>query len=147
MIMIIKEITVNGNFKYLWLKTVKDVDLSQHCARCLIGDYDNRINNGTKEEHDIKLNDGDIYYLCGVAFPYKWGNNFHLAFRYKDGSNIEYSNNGITVKIEDAERLPIDSKYNNPLDKHIHTKAYCTCRNWQFANYFETHLKVGNNND
>ena len=141
--MIIKKMEVERPFKYLWLKAVKYVDLSKHCARCLIGNYDNRINSDTKVVHDVELNDGDIYYLCGVAFPYKWENNFHLAFRYKDGSNIEYSNNGITVKIKDAERLPIDSKYNNPLDKHIHNKAYYTCRNWQFANYFETHLKGG----
>ena len=31
----INHISVNANFKYLWLKTVKGVDLEQHCARCL----------------------------------------------------------------------------------------------------------------
>jgi hypothetical protein len=141
--MIIREIKVESAFKYLWLKTVKDVDLSQHCARCLIGEYDNRINSNTKEEQDIELNNGYIYYLCGVAYPYKWENNFHLAFRYKKGGMIDYYSNGIHVVIEDAEALPIDEKYNNPLDKHIKIKAFYTCRNWQFANYFETHLKDG----
>ena len=51
-----------------------------------------------------------------------------------------------TVKVRfdgDAEHLPIDAKYNNPADVHYRTKSYCTCRNWQFANYFETHLKRG----
>ena len=36
----IKNMTVTSTFKYLWLKTVTDVDLSQHCAKCLIGEYD-----------------------------------------------------------------------------------------------------------
>lgn len=139
--MIIKEMRVDNTFKYLWLKTVKDVDLSQHCARCLIGDYDRRINSGTSEAHDIELNDGDIYYLCGVAFPYNWNNNFHLAFRHKDGGTIEYSHNGVSVVIENAERLPIDAKYNNPFDRHFKTKSYYTCRNWQFANWYKTHIR------
>ena len=141
--MIIKSIEVDGTFKYLWLKTVKDVDLSQHCARCLIGDYDNRINKDVKEKHNIELDYRYVYYLCGVSLPYKWENNFHLAFRYKKGGMIDYYSNGIHVVIEDAEMLPIDEKYNNTHDKNYRVKAYCTCRNWQFANYFETHLKGG----
>lgn len=140
--MIIKPIKVEGTFKYLWLKSVRDVDLPRHCARCLIGDHDSRINNRLREAHDIELAE-DAYYLCGVSSPYKRENNFHLAFRRKEGSSIEYSSNGVTVRIEDAERLPIDAKYNNPADVHYRTKSYCTCRNRQFANYFETHLKRG----
>ena len=143
--MIIKSIEVEGTFKYLWLKSVRDVDLSRHCARCLVGDYDGRINNRLREAHDIELFE-DVYYLCGVSSPYKWENNFHLAFRRKDGSTIDYSSNGVTVRIEGAERLPIDAKYNNPADMHYRTKSYCTCRNWQFANYFETHMKRGAEN-
>lgn len=143
--MIIKSIEVEGTFKYLWLKSVRDVDLSRHCARCLIGDYDGRINNRLREAHDIEL-DGDVYYLCGVSQPYRWENNFHLAFRRKDGNTIDYSSNGVTVRIEGAERLPIDAKYNNQADRHYRTKSYCTCRNWQFANYFETHMKRGTEN-
>lgn len=95
-----------------------------------------------KGAHDLEL-DGDVYYLCGVSRPYKWKNNFHLAFRRKNGSNIECSDNGVSVVIEGAERLPIDDKYNNPSDSHYRTESYSTCRNWQFANYFETHLKRG----
>lgn len=140
--MVIKSIEVKRPFRYLWLKSVRDVDLSLHCARCLIGDYDGRINNRLREAHDIEL-DEDVYYLCGVSEPYRWENNFHLAFSRKDGSTIDYSSNGVTVRIDGAERLPIDAKYNNPADMHYRTKSYCTCRNWQFANYFETHMKRG----
>ena len=28
----ITNLTINANFRYLWLKTVRDVDLTQHCA-------------------------------------------------------------------------------------------------------------------
>lgn len=140
--MIIRSIKVDGEFKYLWLKSVSDVDLSKHCARCLVGDYDGRVNAKLREAHDIKL-DGDVYYLCGVSQPYVWEKNFHMAFRRKDDSNVEYSDNGVSVVIEGAERLPIDEKYNNPFDIHYRAKSYSTCRNWQFANYFKTHLKRG----
>lgn len=143
--MIIKSIEVEGTFKYLWLKSVRDVDLSRHCARCLIGDYDGRINSRLTEAHDIELSE-DVYCLCGVSSPCKWENNFHLAFRRKDGSAIDYSSNGVTVRIEGAERLPIDAKHNNPADRHCRTKSYCTCGNRQFANYFETHMKRGTEN-
>lgn len=85
----------------------------------------------------------DVYYLCGVSSPYKRENNFHLAFRRKEGSSIKYSSNGATARIEDAERSPIDAKHNNPTDVRYRTKSYCTCRNWQLANCFETHLKRG----
>lgn len=54
--------------------------------------------------------------------------------------------NGVTARIDGAERLPIDAKYNNPADRRHMTKSYCTCRNWQFANYFETHMKRGAEN-
>ena len=39
----ITNLTINANFRYLWLKTVRDVDLTQHCARSLVGEYDKRI--------------------------------------------------------------------------------------------------------
>lgn len=143
--MVIKSIEVERTFRYLWLKSVRDVDLSRRFSRCLIGDYDSRINNRLTEAHDIELFE-DVYYLCGVSGWYDKGENFNLAFRRKDGSAIDYCSNGVTVRIEGAERLPIDAKYNNPADRHYRTKSYCTCSNWQFANYFETHMKRGAEN-
>lgn len=65
----INHISVNANFKYLWLKTVKGVDLEQHCARCLKGEYDKRISPAMKEGRGIALEDS-VYYLCGVAQPF-----------------------------------------------------------------------------
>lgn len=134
----IRHMTVSSPFKYLWLKTVRDVDLSQHCAKCLIGEYDTRISNHITEIHNIPLSDC-IYYLCGVAQPYNWHRNFHLAFAPSAGKLLTYENNGISVEIEDAVPLPIDDSNNNH-PKMIY-KSYSTCRNWQFANWFHDNLK------
>lgn len=129
----IKTLVVNAPFQYLWLKNVKDVDLEQHCAKCLIGQYDSRINNKQAEYKDYELMP-DIYYLCGVSKPYVWRNNFHLAFKYQQGSRINVTRNNIHIEIEDAVELPINQDY---IVDHSKGPAYYTCRNWQFANYFK----------
>jgi len=92
-----------------------------------------------KQAEDIPLEDS-VYYLCGVALPYNWGRNFHLAFQPCPGNTVEYESNGIHVVIEDAERLPVSAEYIDSADPHASTKAYNTCRNWQFAHYYAKHL-------
>ena len=136
----INHISVNANFKYLWLKTVKGVDLEQHCARCLKGEYDKRISPAMKEGRGIALEDS-VYYLCGVAQPFKWEKNFHLAFMPQPGSTIHYESNGITVEIEGAVQLPICTDNIDQSHPKARLKSYHTCRNLQFANWFQTHLK------
>ena len=137
----ISSIKVEKSFMYLWLKTVEDIDLTKHCAKCLIGEYDARINNTIKEKQEIVLDPTKIYYLCGVSKPYVWENNFHLAFISKIGNTIKYSSNGIEIVIEDAEQLPINSKYIDKSNIFSNKKVYSTCRNWQFANYFKNFIK------
>lgn len=132
----IKFMYVENSFKYLWLKEVTGVDLMQHCARCLLGDYIESINTTQKEFYDIELSN-NIHYLCGVAFPFNYDNNFHLAFRPKEDSFVYYTSNGITIEIEGAERLPISLEHINPLHPKAKFKSYNTCRNWQFANYLK----------
>lgn len=121
-------------FKYLWLKKIEGIDLSKHCAQCLLGQYNEEVSADLTAMADIHLSDG-IYYLCGVAFPFCYENNFHLAFTNCEGSEINYSCNGIEVKIENAKALPIDSSYVNKMLPKAKFKSYYTCRNWQFANY------------
>ena len=133
-------LTVTKPFKYLWLKTVLDVDLSQHCAKCLIGEYNSNIKANIKTIENLEISN-DIQYLCGVAQPFIWKNNFHLAFKYSKGNILNYSNNGISIIIEDAEMLPISNKYIDLDDINSTKKTYNTCRNWQFAHYFKKHLK------
>ena len=133
----IKKMTATANFRYLWLKNVTGVNLAEHCAKCLTGEYEKGIGGNTKEITDREL-DGEIYYLCGVAIPYDWNNNFHLAFKRSEGDTVEYENNGIHILIENAERLPISPEYIPADDPNAGRKAYSTCRNWQFAHYLNS---------
>lgn len=129
----ITKIKIEKPFKYLWLKSVRSVNLNAHCARCIIGEYDNRISPNIGEAGNIELEE-EIYYLCGVSTPYVWKNNFHLAFRRKDGARVEYSFGGITVAIDGAEKIDFSKA---DIDKDLPHSAewnYNTCRNWQFAN-------------
>ena len=80
-------------------------------------------------------------YAEGVAQPFKWEKNFHLAFMPQPGSTIHYESNGITVEIEGAVQLPICTDNIDQSHPKARLKSYHTCRNWQFANWFQTHLK------
>ena len=126
----------NGSFKYLWMKTVKSVDLSVHCAKCLIGMWDSRISGDKKIIENIELYNS-VYYICGVAYPWDWNKNFHLAFEPCEGENIDFNYNLIHVEIEGAKALPILEENINPLDPNIDNDVYRTCRNWQFAHWFK----------
>ncbi|MBS5134859.1 MAG: hypothetical protein KHZ05_05380 [Oscillospiraceae bacterium] len=137
----INTLSINADFKYIWLKTVEAVDLSQNCARSLIGEYDKRITPGRKTVHGLDLKDS-VYYLCGVAQPFRWENNFHLAFRPAPGKSVHYESNGIVVDIADAEQLPIPEDYIDMEHPKAKIKAYRTCRNWQFAHWFKRNLNV-----
>lgn len=107
----------------------------------MIGDYDSRIDARTVKLQNIELQDG-IYYLCGVSSPYRWKNNFHLAFRNCKGSNIDYDFNGIHVVIKDAEQLPISFDNLNQQHPCYPKPAYRTCRCWQFAHWFNDNVKL-----
>lgn len=133
----IENLDVTKPMMYLWLKKVNGVNLKQHCAKCLLGDYNSNINKHTKHLENLNLTNG-IWYLCGVSLPYNWNNNFHLAFEYSENSNIEYSNNGVSVIIKNAKRLPISEKYIDVNDPNFNKKEFFTCRNWQFAHYLKS---------
>lgn len=130
----IKTLSVNAPFRYLWLKHVKGVDLNVHCARCLHGEYIDGISPRNHDHPEIELEDG-VYYLCGVSLPYVWEKNFHLAFCYSEGSRIEYENNGISVVIENAARMPILESSIDESHPKAGNKQFRTCRNWQFAHF------------
>lgn len=132
--MIIRSLEVSGSFRYLWLKRVIGVDLSRHCARCLVGSYSKSVDRRTKSVEDLPLEDG-VWYLCGVSEPYVWSNNFHLAFEADGDSSIEVSENGVSVSIEGARALPISEEFIDESDPRASVKSYRTCRNWQLANF------------
>lgn len=124
-------------FRYFWAKTVNDFDSSVHCAKCLIGDYIKQV--GTKmavnEVIDINVPDSQVVYLCGVAVPYKWENNAHIAVRQKQGALAILSlYNGDKVMIKDAERVEFDDLAAKTLHPNK-GKAFLTCRNFQFGSH------------
>jgi hypothetical protein len=132
----IKSIVRHGKFRYLWLKYVRGVNLNVHCAKCLLGDYSKQVSNDMQPAQEVSLDEygARYYYLCGVALPYKWENNFHLAFVYCEGETISVNRHGIEIEIENAIEIaiqPISAKDNSL--PHAEKKEYYTCRNWQFA--------------
>lgn len=133
----IENFNVSKPFMYIWLKNVVAVNLNYHCAKSLVGNYSVDVNKNTKSISNLPLENG-VWYLCGVSMPYNWNNNFHLAFEYKEGSSIEYSNNGISVTIRNAVSLPISSEYIDESDINANRQEYYTCRNWQFAHYLNS---------
>ena len=135
----INKMIVSGKFKYLWLKSVNDVDLTKHCARSLIGDYSKIIHKGIKTlcdtEIDLKLS--KAYYLCGVTDPFCYKDNFHLAFKESAGDVLYVNRNGIEIEIENAKEIPFSIKDVNFSLPEANKKEFLTCRNWQFANKFK----------
>lgn len=131
--MTIRTLKVSAPFSYLWLKHVTGVNLTVHCAHCLLGEYDPRIKANLTEVSNITLPDAPYHYLCGVSRPYVWSRNFHLAFREKEGSRLTVQRNGIHIEIGNAEEVTFSQDDIDPGDPHAKSKAYFTCRNWQFA--------------
>tara|TARA_R110000822_G_scaffold306967_1_gene433592 strand:+ start:2117 stop:2542 length:426 start_codon:yes stop_codon:yes gene_type:complete len=131
---IIEKININSEFKYLWLKYVDGYDLENHCAKSLVGNYSKKIHNKLNNSSNLVLNEFNsrIYYLCGVSAPFNYYNNFHLAFKYSEGNFISIKENGVSIKITNAERIDIKKQdiYNH---KKGENKQFYTCRNWQFA--------------
>jgi hypothetical protein len=123
----IKEAKITANFKYLWLKYVKGFDITEHCAKCLLGEYEKQVSPKGIFTGDLPI--APYYYLCGVSMPFVWANNFHLAFEAKEGSTLVIERNGIVLVIDNAVELEIKP----PTIQLTHKKEFTTCRNWQFA--------------
>lgn len=133
---IVTEFNVTANFRYLWLKYVTDINLKVHCARSLVGKYSTKVKN-TKGDQVVPMildeAEAKYYYLCGVTAPYRWANNFHLAFKEAEGKELIVERHGIRIVIQNAEEIPITDEYIAVDDPNAHKREFCTCRNWQFA--------------
>ena len=140
----IKTFINNREWMYLWGKYVTGINLNAHCAKALKGEYTKKINKEMDAAFNIKLDEADskIFYLCGVTKPYKWKDNFHLALRYKKGSHITVSRNGLYLEVEDAEELPICFDLDKCNHEKKDKKEYATCRNWQFAYLYQDLFKA-----
>lgn len=125
---------------FFWLRDIRDVDISQCCAKCFIGGKDSRVYYGTlhksKAVLDIEIQqhpDAKAYYLCGLSDGFRWAMNTHVAFVPEKGSEICIDNDRIYLKITNARRIHFWDYTPNP--PGFYTKQQRTCRNWIFANY------------
>lgn len=122
-------------FRYFWMKSVRGFSPSQHCARCLIGSYVKQVGLDAVPHAPLTIPGvaGDVFYLCGVAKPYKWANNFHLALRVAEGCEAtEPLYCGGTVIASGFERIPFDARVATERFPDLGA-AYLTCRNFQFG--------------
>ena len=108
----------------------------KHCKPCLKGYTSKKITKWTRHEENVCLDESEAkyYYLCGGSYPYIWKNNFHLAWKEKSGASFEYSFNGITIRLKNAERVEFSQDDIEKTQKYADRPEYYTCRNWQFAN-------------
>jgi hypothetical protein len=122
-------------WRYLWLKTVEGFNENVHCARCLVGKFDKNFGLKSPINRDVELAypEGTILYFCGVAQPYNWANNAHLAGRVKRGAmaSLDLWTKDMLV-IRGLEAIPIDKSVSDAKfgDR---SRNYLTCRNFQFG--------------
>lgn len=141
---IIESLKISMPMAYFWVKHVHDVNLEKHCSSCLKGDRNGDFNKDKSSYKNINLTDikgtPKAYYICIGHTSYVIDRNYHLAFVYKKGSVIEESRLGVQIKIKDAKKInfsKLDIDYTNKLAALL---EYNTCRNFQFANWFNDHL-------
>jgi hypothetical protein len=132
---IIRKMEIKQRYRYVWLKYVDGFDLSQHCAKCLRGTYEKRVNRDTFSYRDIELPPSPYYYFCTV---YQYDTNIHLAFVEAEGETITIEDDRYSVVIENARQIHFDASRINYALPGARLKAFNTCRNWQFANWIMT---------
>lgn len=127
---------------FFWLRDIRDVDITQCCARCFIGGKDNRVYYGTLHQShavidiDVKQHPAaKAYYLCGLSDGFVWALNTHVAFVPDPKSTVRVENDRIKLEITNARRINFWDYTPNPPGFYTHQQR--TCRNWIFANYLK----------
>jgi len=127
-------------YSSLWAKYVTGFDSTKHCIGCLKGKRCEIMTREIPPNEDIKipLKEGEIYYICGVTYPYVLKNNFHFVLRGKEGGYAEREDyKGDKWEIEGAERVYFDDKAAREKYPNLGYK-FLRCRNFQFGvHYFE----------
>jgi len=76
---------------------------------------------------------GSLIYVCGVASPRNWSNNFHLAFRVAAGEQITSQfYTGAAITVSNAVALPISDQMARELFPEL-SEDFLSCRNFQFG--------------
>lgn len=127
---------------FFWLRDIRDVDITQCCAKCFIGGKDNRVYYGTLHQShavidiDVKQHPAaKAYYLCGLSEGFVWALNTHVAFVPDPKSTVRVENDRIKLEITNARRINFWDYTPNPPGYYTHQQR--TCRNWIFANYLK----------
>ena len=131
-------------FRHWWLKYVTGAKFDDHCARCLVGKYSQKVKANALINRGIFLDEAegfDYLYLCGVNQGGRgWHDNFHLAIKptLDAGDQISVETyNGFEVKILGGKQVnfdPLPDKWRGM------AKSFTTCRNYQFAVHAYSHL-------
>ena len=129
--------TLSG-WRYFWAKRVTGFNASRHCATCLKGTYLTEVGLDTPVNETValhQLSPGDVVYICGVASPYRWANNAHLAVRItgkdEDVAGIKLFN-GDALTVSGAAAIPFGADV-AARDFGDRPPSYRTCRNFQFG--------------
>ena len=139
---IIRKLILKQRYRYVWLKYVHGFDLTQHCAKCLKGIYESRINKDILSYVDMELPVSPYYYFCTV---YRYETNIHLAFVQAEGETIVIENEHYSIIIENARQIHFDDSRIDETLPGAKLKAFYTCRNWQFANWIISEKNRGAN--
>lgn len=127
---------------FFWLRAIRDVNIRQCCAKCFIGEKDNRVYYGTLHKSQAVVDiivqrypDAKAYYLCGLSDGFDWALNTHVAFVPDVSSEIHIVTDRYKLDITNARRIHFWDYTPHPPGEF--TQAQRTCRNWIFANYIK----------
>jgi hypothetical protein len=129
---------LTGFSKYTWAKYVEAFDDKNHCAKCLKGRWPREINDKISANIDIylPLDEGKPFYICGVAAPWNYRNNMHLAVVGKEGAEARLElYTGDVLIVKDAERYYFDDKVARKLYPD-YADEFLTCRCFQYGAQF-----------
>ena len=120
-------------FRYLWMKRVDDFLSCHHCARCIVGPYIWEVGKHMDSRSVFIAGDeGVLFYLCGVALPFDYSKNMHLALRVVEGKEASVtSHRGQVFSVQGAEQVHFDDRAARRKFPD-HGEAHLTCRNFQF---------------
>lgn len=122
-------------FRHWWAKSVVSFNPEHHCINSFKGQASKvfRTYMPVNEFVPLEFAEGDIVYFCGVADPWCWGNNMHLAGTSEEGSES-------SVFLYTGDRLVIQGLRRIEFDDRVAVQEYAdkgpkwaTCRNFQFA--------------
>lgn len=131
------EIHRKASYSSLWLKGIRAVRLDRHCIDTFVGNRYALDRAAVEQTVSVELADQErALYLCGVAAPYRWADNAHLAIRSNPDAQWHGDAHvpGLRVTVIGGE--PIFGWGEQDVDPdhpRYGDRLYRTCRNLQFG--------------